>query len=181
MIETTKTDRCPPLVGGDWTDPLEDGVRSRVRAFIETTLEEQLEAALRRDRYERKSEGPNGYRGRGWRPGDRSHLRPADGPRAPGPDRSVEWPAPRRDRRRPRAAGQDPRAARKRALRAADLELLNRGSACRRKRSQSDRATESVRDSHRGVSCGTMHSRTRPLSDALRRSARNALGMRGEQ
>ena len=62
MTETIKTDRAAPLIGGDWTDPLEDGVRSRVRDFIETILEEELEAALGRGRYERKSEGETGYR-----------------------------------------------------------------------------------------------------------------------
>ncbi|WP_084627360.1 IS256 family transposase [Sediminimonas qiaohouensis] len=62
MAESTKTDRAAPLIGGDWTDPLEDGVRSRVRDFIETILEEELEAALGRGRYERKSEGATGYR-----------------------------------------------------------------------------------------------------------------------
>jgi transposase-like protein len=62
MTETTKTDRAAPLIGGDWTDPLEDGVRSRVRDFIETILEEELEAALGRGRYERKSAGAKGYR-----------------------------------------------------------------------------------------------------------------------
>ncbi len=62
MTETTKTDRAVPLIGGDWTDPLEDGVRSRVRDFIEAILEEELEAALGRGRYERKSAGATGYR-----------------------------------------------------------------------------------------------------------------------
>jgi transposase-like protein len=62
MTETTKTDRTAPLIGGDWTDPLEDGVRSRVRDFIEMILEEELEAALGRGRYERKSAGAKGYR-----------------------------------------------------------------------------------------------------------------------
>jgi transposase-like protein len=40
-------------VGGDWFDPLEDAVRLQVRAFIEELLEEELEAALGRGRYER--------------------------------------------------------------------------------------------------------------------------------
>jgi transposase-like protein len=62
MAETTKTDRAVPLIGGDWTDPLEDGVRSRVRDFIETILEEELEAALGRGRYERQSKGAKSYR-----------------------------------------------------------------------------------------------------------------------
>jgi len=62
MTETTKTESAAPLIGGDWIDPLEDGVRIRVRDFIETILEEELEAALGRGRYERKSEGAKGYR-----------------------------------------------------------------------------------------------------------------------
>ena len=51
----------------DWFDPLEDAVRGQVRAFIEQLLEEELEAALGRGRYER---GPgckghrNGHRDR---------------------------------------------------------------------------------------------------------------------
>src|SRR4051795_1004341 len=42
-----------PFAGGDWFDPLEEAVRRRVRAFIEELLEEELEAALGRGRYER--------------------------------------------------------------------------------------------------------------------------------
>ena len=42
-----------PFAGSDWFDPLEDAVRSQVRAFIEALLEEELEAALGRGRYER--------------------------------------------------------------------------------------------------------------------------------
>ncbi|WP_167767222.1 transposase [Jannaschia formosa] len=49
-----------------WSDPIEDGVRGRVRAFIEAILEEELEAALGRGRYERSEKGP-----RGWRNGHR--------------------------------------------------------------------------------------------------------------
>src|ERR1700688_4507096 len=37
----------------DWFDPLENGVRTRIRSFIETLLEAELDAALGRDRYER--------------------------------------------------------------------------------------------------------------------------------
>jgi len=43
----------------DWFDPLEDAVRGQVRGFIEQLLEEELEAALGRGRYER---GP-GFKG----------------------------------------------------------------------------------------------------------------------
>ena len=66
MDETTTTQAPSPLLGADWSDPIEDGVRGRVRAFIEAILEEELEAALGRARYERTDEGP-----RGWRNGHR--------------------------------------------------------------------------------------------------------------
>jgi transposase-like protein len=65
MDETTTTS-APAPSPGDWSDPIEDGVRGRVRAFIEAILEEELEAALGRGRYERTDEGP-----RGWRNGHR--------------------------------------------------------------------------------------------------------------
>src|SRR3954468_18230781 len=42
-----------PFAGGDWFDPLEEAVRRRVRAFIQELLEEELEVALGRGRYER--------------------------------------------------------------------------------------------------------------------------------
>jgi Transposase, Mutator family len=51
---------------GDWSDPLEDGVRGRVRAFIEAILEKDLSSALGRGRYER-----SGAAGHGWRNGHR--------------------------------------------------------------------------------------------------------------
>ena len=41
------------FLGDDWFDPLETGVRSRIRGFIEELLEAELDAALGRDRYER--------------------------------------------------------------------------------------------------------------------------------
>src|SRR5260370_24656911 len=37
----------------DWFDPLETGVRTRIRGFIEELLESELAAALGRDRYKR--------------------------------------------------------------------------------------------------------------------------------
>ena len=50
---------------GDWFDPVETGVRKRIRGFIEELLEAELDAALGRNRYERPgltgkcaSEGP---------------------------------------------------------------------------------------------------------------------------
>src|SRR5277367_3892617 len=41
------------FLGDDWFDPLESGVRTRIRGFIEDLLEAELEAALGRARYER--------------------------------------------------------------------------------------------------------------------------------
>jgi len=38
----------------NWFDPIEDGVRERVRGFIETMLEEELDCALSRPRYGRR-------------------------------------------------------------------------------------------------------------------------------
>src|SRR4051794_33698664 len=40
-------------LGEDWFDPLEAGVRTRLRSFIEELLAAQLEAALGRKRYAR--------------------------------------------------------------------------------------------------------------------------------
>ncbi|MGH7174687.1 MAG: IS256 family transposase [Gemmataceae bacterium] len=56
-----------PLVGTDWFDPLEAGVRQQVRRFIETLLEEELAAALGRGRYDRPADATghrNGHRER---------------------------------------------------------------------------------------------------------------------
>src|SRR5277367_6071479 len=44
----------------NWTDAIEDGVRSRVRDFIETMLEEELSQALARPRYGRRRTGEAG-------------------------------------------------------------------------------------------------------------------------
>jgi len=55
-----------PFAGSDWFDPLEDAVRGQVRSFIEQLLEEELEAALGRGRYERV--GSSNGRRHGHRP-----------------------------------------------------------------------------------------------------------------
>jgi len=55
-----------PFAGSDWFDPLEEAVRGQVRALIEELLEEELEAALGRGRYERVAD-PSGRR-HGHRP-----------------------------------------------------------------------------------------------------------------
>ena len=41
------------FLGDDWFDPLESGVRTRIRGFIEELLEAELDVALGRDRYQR--------------------------------------------------------------------------------------------------------------------------------
>ena len=56
---TTQSDSAPlpaetaPQLFDSWFDPIEFGVRSRVRDFIETMMEEELEAVLSRPRYGR--------------------------------------------------------------------------------------------------------------------------------
>ena len=52
------------FLGDDWFDPLETGVRTRIRGFIEELLEAELDAALGRDRYERPRLAETGVGGR---------------------------------------------------------------------------------------------------------------------
>ncbi len=52
------------FLGDDWFDPLEAGVRTRIRGFIEELLEAELDAALGRDRYERPRVANTGGGGR---------------------------------------------------------------------------------------------------------------------
>ncbi len=47
------------LLFENWFDPIEDGVRARVRGFIETMLEEELDEALSRPRYGRRKASDN--------------------------------------------------------------------------------------------------------------------------
>ena len=67
MTEATPASPSPPspFAGSDWFDPLEEAVRGQVRSFIEQLLEEELEVALGRGRYER------GARSNGRRHGHR--------------------------------------------------------------------------------------------------------------
>jgi putative transposase len=46
-----------PLLFDDWFDAIEDGVRSRVRGFIEAMVEEELSGTLSRPRYGRRKPG----------------------------------------------------------------------------------------------------------------------------
>jgi putative transposase len=59
--DSTTPAGAPLLAGAAWFDPIEAGLRERVRGFIEGLIEEELTAALGRGRYERG--GPaKGYR-----------------------------------------------------------------------------------------------------------------------
>jgi putative transposase len=49
-----------PLLFDDWFDAIEDGVRARVRGFIETMLEQELSSALSRPRYGRGRSNEDG-------------------------------------------------------------------------------------------------------------------------
>jgi putative transposase len=62
MKEDTETSPFALLTGDEAFDPVEDGVRQRVRGFIEAILEEELQAALGRGRYERSGAGATGHR-----------------------------------------------------------------------------------------------------------------------
>lgn len=59
---STGTPEASLFDGTAWFDPIETGVRDRVRRFIETMLEEELTAALGRGRYHRDGEAAAGYR-----------------------------------------------------------------------------------------------------------------------
>jgi transposase-like protein len=62
---STTPDGATLFAGEAWFDPIEAGVRLRVRDFIEALIEQELEAALGRGRYERDvgdADKPKGYR-----------------------------------------------------------------------------------------------------------------------
>src|SRR5512144_548242 len=61
MEQNTANDTSSLSLGADWFDPLEAGVRQRIRSFIEERLEAELEAVLARRRYERAGQA-QGYR-----------------------------------------------------------------------------------------------------------------------
>ena len=58
---STSTDTAPLFAGEAWFDPIEAGLRDRVRGFIEEMIEQELAAVLGRERYERDG-GNKGYR-----------------------------------------------------------------------------------------------------------------------
>ena len=59
---STATPAASLFDGADWFDPIEAGLRERMRGFIETMLEEELTAALGRGRYRRGVAAAGGYR-----------------------------------------------------------------------------------------------------------------------
>src|SRR4051794_1598813 len=59
---TKQADGMEPFSGEAWFDPIEAGIRDRVRGFIEELLEEELTQALGRARHERTAEEAKGYR-----------------------------------------------------------------------------------------------------------------------
>jgi len=67
----TQADGTALFAGEAWFDPIEAGIRDRVRGFIEELIGQELDAALGRGRYERDGETPKGYRNGGYRNGTR--------------------------------------------------------------------------------------------------------------
>src|SRR4051812_33550992 len=67
-----------------WVDPIEDGLRAKVRGFIETMIEGELTAALSRPRYGRRPVGEEAGRGndRGLACRSRRPHRPGPSPAA---------------------------------------------------------------------------------------------------
>jgi len=58
----TQADGTTLFAGDAWFDPIEAGIRDRVRGFIEELLEQELTAVLGRTRHERAEGEPAGYR-----------------------------------------------------------------------------------------------------------------------
>ena len=59
---TTTTAGTMLFASEAWFDPIEAGIRERVRGFIEDLVGQELETALGRSRYERGVGAPKGYR-----------------------------------------------------------------------------------------------------------------------
>src|SRR5512147_2050244 len=56
-------DEAKLFLGDAWSDPIEAGIRDRIRGFIEELIEEELAAALGRGRYERRLRRGDGEAG----------------------------------------------------------------------------------------------------------------------
>ena len=57
---TAEADGTELFAGEAWFDPIEAGIRGRVRGVIEELLEQELTQALGRSRHERAAAAPNG-------------------------------------------------------------------------------------------------------------------------
>ena len=58
LLQST-ADVCSRLFD-DWFDPIEAGIRQRVRGFIEALIEAELDSVLSRPRYGRRKDGRDG-------------------------------------------------------------------------------------------------------------------------
>ncbi|HEY0392742.1 MAG TPA: IS256 family transposase [Solirubrobacterales bacterium] len=56
-ITSARAGEAEGLLFDSWFDPIEDGLRAKVRGFIETMIEEELTTALSRPRYGRRQDG----------------------------------------------------------------------------------------------------------------------------
>src|SRR4051812_44771868 len=56
-ITSARAGEAEGLLFDSWFDPIEDGLRAKVRGFIETMIEEELTTALSRPRYGRRRNG----------------------------------------------------------------------------------------------------------------------------
>ena len=63
MDNTTTADDGTLFLGDAWSDPIEAGIRDRIRGFIEQLIEEELAAALGRGRYQRRHRRGDGEAG----------------------------------------------------------------------------------------------------------------------
>src|SRR5215207_2738854 len=59
-ITSARAGEAEGLLFDTWFDPIEDGLRAKVRGFIEALIEEELTTALSRPRYGRRSPGSDG-------------------------------------------------------------------------------------------------------------------------
>ena len=55
--DSTTSDAAPLFAGEAWFDPIETGLRERIRGFIEELIEQELTEALGRRRHERGGAG----------------------------------------------------------------------------------------------------------------------------
>ena len=90
---TTKPDSSQPTgetavyLFDNWFDPIEGGLRDRVREFIHAMIEGELDMALSRPRYARHAKSPSGearHRSPPW-----PSIAIADGKLRPGGDRGA--------------------------------------------------------------------------------------------